>query len=394
MKSIRTYFVLAIVAFSGLNLSNLTLQNAHGQDEFDQLFDEMLKDFFPRDLQNEIEKIRENSEPSDKRESFFKNDPKFLEIKRREILNRPKDYQEKQHPRNLRVYKPISTKVSESVYAVVDRTTKKQLCLATAIMADGYLVTKADELKGAEKVVCVSKSGNRFYADVVNTDELNDLAILKCSESLQPITPAQPTYEIGTTLVTVENSNNAAAMGTLAVKPRSLKGRDSGFLGVEPRPAADGVYITAVTRRSAAEAAGMRPGDIVTKINDVITVTVPDFVREISSKRQGDTIFLAVKRDGITISLKAILNGRMVSGERAARFEMMRRLGAVLSKRNGDFPSVFQHDCPILPEQCGSPVADLDGNVVGINIARSGRTSSYALPIDLVVAAVEKFKRK
>lgn len=394
MKSIKIYFALAIVAFSGLSLSNLTLRGARGQDEFDQLFDEMLEDFFPGELRKEIDKIRENSEPNGKRESFFKNDPKFLEIKRREILNRPKDYQEKQHPRNLRVYKPISTKVSESVFAVVDRATKKQLCLATAITVDGFLVTKADELKDAKKVVCVSKAGNRFYADVVKTDEVNDLAILKCSESLKPISPAAATYEVGTTLVTVENSNNAAAMGTLAVKPRSLKGRDSGFLGVEPSPAVGGVFITAVTRRSAAEAAGMRPGDIVTRINDVNTTTVPDFVREISSRRQGDTIFLNVKRGESTIALKAILNGRMMTGERAARFEMMRRLGAVLSKRNGDFPNVFQHDCPIFPEQCGGPVADLDGNVVGINIARAGRTSSYALPIDLVVKAVEQFKRK
>ncbi len=393
MTSLKKYFVLVFLASFGFNLLGTVSKSVQGQDEFDQLFDEMLKDFFPRDLQNEIEKIRDNADSQGGRESFFKNDPKFLAIKRREILNRPKDYQEKQHPRNLRTFKPIATEVCQSVYAIVDAKTKKQLCLATAITEDGYLVTKADELKGEEKVLCVSKSGDRFYADVVRTDKLNDLAILKSSKTLSPIIPAKSGYELGTTLVTVENSETPGALGTLSVKPRSLKGLKSGFLGVEPRPSSNGVFITSVTRRSAAEVAGIRPGDIVTAINDVITKSVPDFVREISSKRQGDTVYLNVKRGGNTISIKAILNGRMMDGERAARFEMMRRLGAVLSKRNSDFPNVFQHDSPILPEQCGSPLADLDGKVVGINIARSGRTSSYALPIELVIAAVEKAKQ-
>ena len=32
------------------------------------------------------------------------------------------------------------------------------------------------------------------------------------------------------------------------------------------------------------------------------------------------------------------------------------------------------------PRDCGSPIVDLDGKAVGLNIARAGRTETYAIP--------------
>jgi S1-C subfamily serine protease len=72
----------------------------------------------------------------------------------------------------------------------------------------------------------------------------------------------------------------------------------------------------------------------------------------------------------------------------------MSRLGAMPSRRGDDFPSVFQHDAPIFPEQCGGPVVDLAGNVVGVNIARNGRASTYAIPIEKVQKLVREHLRE
>ena len=48
----------------------------------------------------------------------------------------------------------------------------------------------------------------------------------------------------------------------------------------------------------------------------------------------------------------------------------------------------------INPEQCGGPLIDLEGRVVGLNIARSGRVRSYAIPSgkmsELVSGMMEK----
>jgi serine protease Do len=42
------------------------------------------------------------------------------------------------------------------------------------------------------------------------------------------------------------------------------------------------------------------------------------------------------------------------------------------------------------PIDCGGPVVDVDGKVVGLNIARAGRVESYALPSSLVRETVDK----
>lgn len=47
-----------------------------------------------------------------------------------------------------------------------------------------------------------------------------------------------------------------------------------------------------------------------------------------------------------------------------------------------DFPAVIQHDSPLLPEQLGAPLVDVQGRLVGINVATPWRGSTHAVPID------------
>jgi serine protease Do len=60
-------------------------------------------------------------------------------------------------------------------------------------------------------------------------------------------------------------------------------------------------------------------------------------------------------------------------------------MGSELSQRRAGFPVVLQHDGVIRPTDCGGPLVDLDGRVVGINIARAGRVESYAVPSEAVI---------
>lgn len=59
-----------------------------------------------------------------------------------------------------------------------------------------------------------------------------------------------------------------------------------------------------------------------------------------------------------------------------------------LSKRRSGFRKVFVHDCAIAPNECGGPLTDINGRVLGINIARAGRESSYAIPLATILAFV------
>lgn len=387
LKMFKTVSLALAFCIGSLALSS----PVRAQDEFDKMFEEMMQEFFPRDLLNEIESIREKKEPT-KGQSFYKTDPGFLAIKQRQIRSRRKDRVEKQHPSNLYPFRPLAAQYSKSVVAVYGADPKVRLSYATAVNSDGLLVTKASTLKELQEVNCVTSESKEFKAKVVKVDETNDLALLKTSAKLTAIEFETSPMDEGTILVTVDNSSQPVAMGTLAVKPRSIIGKNRGFLGVEPAPGNEGVLIRSVTERSAASRAGIQAGDLVTAINSVKTLGVADLVREIGSKKKGDSILLKILRSGKSMSIRATLDGRMLRGERAARFEMMQRLGAVLSQRRDEFPSVLEHDTPILPNDCGSPIVDLEGKVIGINIARAGRTSSYAIPIKLVEKLVRSYK--
>ena len=68
----------------------------------------------------------------------------------------------------------------------------------------------------------------------------------------------------------------------------------------------------------------------------------------------------------------------------------MNRMGSVVSERAEAFDLAIQHDTVLEPWQCGGPLVNLDGNAVGLNIARAGRVASYALPATLVRRIIEE----
>jgi serine protease Do len=72
--------------------------------------------------------------------------------------------------------------------------------------------------------------------------------------------------------------------------------------------------------------------------------------------------------------------GSNIEPDRQNRLDRMNLLAGPLSSRRSNFPQVLQHDTYLFPNECGGPLINLAGKVVGINIARGGRVDSYALP--------------
>jgi hypothetical protein len=68
----------------------------------------------------------------------------------------------------------------------------------------------------------------------------------------------------------------------------------------------------------------------------------------------------------------------------------MERMGGEISGVRDGFPSVLQTDMVLNPEECGGPVIDLNGNVVGIAAARAGRIRSYVIPAEGIVNMLKK----
>jgi len=55
-------------------------------------------------------------------------------------------------------------------------------------------------------------------------------------------------------------------------------------------------------------------------------------------------------------------------------------MGSELSKRRTGFPHILQHDSVVKPRECGGPVVDLDGKVIGINICRRAGPKATPCP--------------
>ncbi len=101
--------------------------------------------------------------------------------------------------------------------------------------------------------------------------------------------------------------------GPLKGKLNSLNGA---FLGVttkttndddEENSKSNGAIITGVTEKSAAEKAGLKTGDIITKINDKKIEDPTDLSEAVNSFKPKDEVTVYYKRDGKEKSCKAIL---------------------------------------------------------------------------------------
>jgi serine protease Do len=169
---------------------------------------------------------------------------------------------------------------------------------------------------------------------------------------------------------------------------------DKGFLGVTPRNATGGVELIEVTPEGAADKAGLKAGDVIVSLNAIPIVDVSSLVTRIKSHKAGDQVQISFRRQGLDLQTEATLDGWNRSATEASRFKMMNRLGAIPSKRANDLPWVFQHDSPIFPEDCGGPVFDLEGNAIGLNIARQGRVASLGLPTRHLKTIISELQRE
>lgn len=216
-------------------------------------------------------------------------------------------------------------------------------------------------------------------ATVLHRSEENDLVLLAVPESCgQPIDlfADERDKRRGQILLTP----NPAGFGRVSVlgsdEFRSRRQRPSGFLGVLPVVREQQVALNQVVPDSAAEEAELQVGDIVLSIDGTEIESPNQMIRLLGRLAPGDEIELRLLRDESELAKRVKLGARP---EREGLHAADRLPGGKSKRRNG-FSTVFSHDAKLLPTECGGPVFDLDGEFLGINIARCSRTRSYVIP--------------
>lgn len=273
----------------------------------------------------------------------------------------------------------------------------KEVAVGTVIDSDGLVLTKNSAL--GEKVEVKFGDGKTLEGKVVAVEDNFDLAFVKIDAKGLPTVKWKPTKELapGDWVVTPGTSTDPLAVGVVSVGTRKMTRRDyppasnpnSGFLGINLADGEGGVKIGGIQENTAAEKAGLKVGDIILTIN---TKPIPDpetLMATVAGFKPNETITLKIKRDGKEEEIKATLGKRPSN---LSRGDFQNRLGNEMSDRRTGFPAILQHDTVLKPGQCGGPLVDLDGNVVGINIARAGRTESYAIPSENILTLLGDFK--
>lgn len=266
------------------------------------------------------------------------------------------------------------------------------VALGVIVAEDGWILTKASEL--GQKVNCRLADGESFDATVVGTHEATDLALLKIDATdLTPIEwePSDPA--IGQWVVTPGVREIPEAIGVVGAKRRKIElERESGVLGVQLQGEEGAPRVAHVFPNSGAEAAGLKVGDRIEKIDGVTLTGRASMINRIQKHNPGDSVKLSVRRDEEELDIEATLTSPEISNDFLSRIAVQNRMGGDLSSRRTGFEAVIQHDSVLRPEECGGPAIGLSGKAIGINIARAGRTETYALPADLVRPVIDELK--
>jgi len=256
--------------------------------------------------------------------------------------------------------------------------------LATAVHGDGWLLTKASEVGTKKRLEVEFAGGLRLPATVQDRLEAYDLALLKVEATgLKSVTWSdQPVPRPGSFLAAPGPAEGVVAVGVASVGLRNLYETPKAYLGVKLRRRdAAAAIIDDVFEGGAAERAGLKDDDVILAVEGVPVKDSDALVGEINRRRPGDEVGLKVRRGAEELDLRITLMDRrdLMAGLDQGGDPMVLMSGRLSRHRRGFF-NVFQHDLVLAPEECGGPLVDLEGRVVGLDIARSGRVESLAIP--------------
>lgn len=284
-------------------------------------------------------------------------------------------------------YKAVAPAVANAAQSTVwIRSGKRVLALGTVVGDGSEVLTKWSEVAQRRNLLeAITGSGEARAASVVGVYADYDLARLKIDGApLTPLALAKPSVPpLGSFLVAARPDKVPVSVGVAGVMPRSLREADRAFLGVTLDRDFDGngAKVASVNSDGPAAAAGIKPGDIILGIGDKSVGGTFELQNRLLAFKPGDTAELRIRRQNSEKKLSLTLAPRE---EQPAiprqRLDVMERMGGEISRVRGGFPQVLETDMFLKPNETGGPVVDLDGNFVGITLARASRVRSFIIP--------------
>ena len=282
--------------------------------------------------------------------------------------------------------------------SAVIRRGRDEVIFGTVVSPDGHILTKASELGEIEGLSVTVDRDTFSNPKVVAEDPVWDVALLKIEATnlvpvqLSPLDEhAQGTWLVANGATT--RTNRRVQVGVVAANEREVFAKGGTVLGVALKDDDDSeLIISDVTEGSGAEEAGLAAGDQILSIDGEKVATRSEVGEELKERRVGDEVTIRLKRGDEELELDVKLSGRVdLFGEEASRNDMM---SGEYSERRSGFPRVMQHDIIGNRHFMGGPVFNLNGECVGMNIARFSRCETYAIPAKELMLLTERLMKE
>lgn len=294
----------------------------------------------------------------------------------------------KQAGQLFQALEPVVGKISHG--AVEVRVWRKRVGFGTVVETGKVLAKWSEVKRDVRSLSCRTGAGEWLPAKVVGIYRDADLAVLKVEgmKAKPLVLGDEDNLRVGSFLALARPDGEAAAMGIVSVLPRSLRESDRAFLGIlmDLEFSGPGVRIRRVQPDTGAAASGLKDGDVITKVMNREVNGNFELSSVLQRLEPGQTVRIGYRRGKERKLAEVKLGGR--PDPRRIPYSRMERMNNMGGHRYSDvkdgFRDVIQSDMQLAPEDCGAPVIDLDGRVIGIAVARAGRIKTFIIPASSV----------
>lgn len=257
----------------------------------------------------------------------------------------------------------------------------KVIVHATCFSKDGNLVSKSSLLL-EDTCRCRLSDGTFRILKVIGRSEENDLVFLSFENyRLDLDLPQSDNVELGD-LIAGYCNNQLLASGIISCETRNVAVQQEGAFHQE----VEDLRIKIPNNHYKNPAVKLEDGDKIISLNSKEMLQQSDLDKFLSHTCPGQKVEVVVERAGEELEFEIALGPFQMKGHPAYQLK-------VSGKREG-FANAFTCDVPLEPVECGTPLVNLEGKVVGISIARSTRTCTYAIPIAKVIDAYKMLIEK
>ncbi|MFN7892967.1 MAG: PDZ domain-containing protein [Pirellula sp.] len=278
------------------------------------------------------------------------------------------------HYQTLRAFRESIGDTWKSTVQILVRN--RQVALGAVVHPDGWIVSKSSEVPDQFDVKLAD--GTKAVGAVRIRRSDMDLALIKIErDGLLPIElKTNREVPIGGWLISTDIRPSALSIGVVGVANRNVR-PEKPVLGVRLELTPDrtqGAMVASIVDGGGADRAGIEIGDIIQTVDGKSYSKRDDVLDKLRSLQAGQFVELGILREERPIKITAQMMDLANSLFDSTEMEV----NGHISARATGFQNVIQHDTVLQPHQCGGPIVDVEGNVVGLNIARNGRVASLA----------------